>query len=350
VLPLSEVGRRGPGPDGPGPDLAFSSTHRNVARTIRRIVVRNMTKGGDCSHGRFSEHPVTLFEVCCSTHSSFAKAVLKAGGAAIRVTWPPVDRIPEHLRRFVHHPLPSRAIQEVFLRRYRRVAPSSDHMNNRDRSWAINVDWPIHQRRLLQHVLAFRPARGTVSVVLHTSPKCNMFSCAQMLNVTTGRYNQHNHKVAMARLRFMRRLHAAWRRRRRLARIRGISLHEQPPKAKVDLRAASTSKGKLWPWAIGKRTRRSTVNGCVLGVKGETGLPLYKGWTFECDAPHVHRALRGFACSHDHVHERTILNDGLKAGDSPARIPRRQLMDVGALERYPNSLGSLLAGACGLQQ
>ena len=72
-----------------GPGMAVGVGKRHVARTINRIIGRNLTDAGSTKNAQRRITPVTLLEVCCSTRSSFAKSVLLHGGAAIRVTWPP---------------------------------------------------------------------------------------------------------------------------------------------------------------------------------------------------------------------------------------------------------------------
>ena len=257
------------------------------------------------------------------------------------------DKIPKALRRFIFDQLPTESIQQRFLGRVTLIAPTVAAVHTRKRMWFLNVDWPVHRRRLLQQVETMRPARGTSSMVVHTSPRCNMFSSAQGRNAAFGRYMEEHHRIAMSRLRFMRRLHAAWRRRRRRDGVRGMSLHEQPPGAKVDFHGDGRN-GVLWPWAIGRRARRSSVNGCMLGIKNQNNVPIFKGWTFECDAPCFHCALRGFACSRDHLHACTPLSNGFRRDGTAGQVSRQSRIRYRVLECYPNSLGVLLTQACGL--
>jgi hypothetical protein len=101
-----------------------------------------------------------------------------------------------------------------------------------------------------------------------------------------------------------------------------------------------------WPWAVGQHCPRSTVNACMVGLKGKCGKPVYKGWTFETNEPVLHRALRGFSCTRDHVHAKTKL----AVRTSSARTSRPlKITQLKALEKYPNALASLLTFSCGLQ-
>ena len=127
--------------------------------------------------------------------------------------------------------------------------------------------------------------------------------------------------------------------------MRGMSLHEQPPGAKVDFHGDGRN-GALWPWAIGRHARRSSVNGCMLGIVDPDNVPIFKGWTFECDAECFHCALRGFACSRDHLHACTPLNNGFRRDGTAGQVSRQSGISYRMLECYPNPLGVLLTHAC----
>ena len=139
-----------------------------------------------------------------------------------------------------------------------------------------------------------------------------------------------------------RKLHKAWRCRRRTARIRGLSLHEQPPQASTDLlkRYVETED---FPWAVGRGSFRQTVHGCMCGVRCGLGLPIYKGWRFESDCRLTIRAMNGHECTRDHPHHVTSLN--YRSVSATPCCDAANVLRVGELEDYPPYLGSLLMAA-----
>ena len=177
-----------------------------------------------------------------------------------------------------------------------------------------------------------------------------MFSSTQAINVSKGCYNMPEYRRAVSRLAFVRRLHASWHRPLVGKRLRRISLHEQPPGARIDWgwqkkrRNRRYKRGSRWPWAVGPHCRRSTVNGCMVGVKGRCNKPVFKGWTFESDADTVHKALQGFSCSRDHEHAITRLSQRNRPTQGRAG---REITYIKRLEKYPQALGALLACSCG---
>ena len=333
----------------PGPWLSF--VHRgNVCRTMRRIVIANMVG----RYGRIEAatipwvcKPVTLIEVCCSATSAFSRSVMRSGGAAIRVTWPPPVDVAEHAQwahPYMNRRRPSKRIQQRILARFCRFRlPSTKEEHHRKRTWYLNVDWPVHQAALCRRIRLIAPVTPTEIAVLHTSPECRMFSPVQSLNRYLGRFDMAGHRHALTRLAFMKRLHISWREPLAHRRMTRLGLHEQPPGCRVD-RCQKVRSSNPWPWAIGPKCRRTTINACMVGVKGANGNPVFKGWTFESDSPLFHQALQGLSCSGDHEHAPTSLANGFNA----PRVPNNQVASIKALEKYPHAVGVLLAAACGL--
>jgi hypothetical protein len=236
-----------------GVRLGDSHKTRSVARDVRRILLKNMkrTNVPPARPAQWQCKPITLIEVCCSRASKFALSVVRHGGAAIRVTWPPSGScVRKWHQRWVNEWRPTEDIQRRFLKKSGiENGPNGWSTKNsdleegpagpytrcwRNRTWHLNIDWPVHQRALLERVQKISAVPPSKVAVLHTSPECRMFSSAQFINVAKGCYSSTDHQRAMARLAYIRQLHAAWLRCRRRKRGRKISLHEQPPKARVD--------------------------------------------------------------------------------------------------------------------
>ena len=333
-----------------------------MAKSVRSIVLKNMKRSNNTKRSyRWECKPITLIEVCCSRTSKFARSVQRLGGAAIRVTWPPCsDRAKDWQRRWINEWRPKEDIQRRFLKASgiergptgwsTRDCPYSGCW--RHRTWFLNIDWPVHKRALLERIQKISAVPPSTVAVLHTSPECRMFSCTQAINVARGCYSTTDHRRAMARLAYIRKLHAVWQLPRPRKRGRRISLHEQPPAARVDWgrkkksRAARRGVVDPWPWAVGQHCPRSNVNACMVGVRGKCGRPVYKGWTFECNEPLFHRALHGFSCSRNHVHAKTKL---AVSKSSVRTSSSSKITQLKTLENYPNALATLLTLSCGLR-
>ena len=213
----------------------------------------------------------------------------------------------------------------------------------RRRVWYLNIDWQMHRQALLDEMSRIAPAPGTTSVAVHTSPECRMTSTCQRIGIARGCFNHIDHATAMQRLRFMRTLHAAWRRRRAMTGTRGASMHEQPPCATCDHFKKYNEKTD-WPWAVALTCPRVTVNACMVGLLSEAGLPIYKGWRFESDSHNILLALKDFRCSRDHQHAVSKLNCRDLGTKRRAR-KECPVINIKPLEKYPLALGSLLANA-----
>jgi hypothetical protein len=177
------------------------------------------------------------------------------------------------------------------------------------------------------------PVPSTTHAVLMTSPECRMFSSTQRINVARGFYSFSDYNIAVARIRFMRRLHASWRKAAREDQLPRMSIHEQPPGARMDL-PLKKKQANAWPWAVGRTCLRATVNGCMIGMTGRSSKRLFKGYTFETDSQHTRHALTGFRCSRRHDHDTTTLRPS-------------GLTSIKQHENYPNSMAALLTHACG---
>ena len=234
-------------------------------------------------------------------------------------------------------PVPTRAEQTALLRTTPKLKAGQ-----RPQTWFLNVDWPVHQQALLEEVKKLRPAPRTKKAVLHSSPMCKMFVPPQRIQHAMRTFKQEEHQIALGRLRLFRKLHKAWRCRRRTTKIRGLSLHEQPPQASTDLlkRYVETED---FPWAVGRGSFRQTMHGCMCGVRSDQGLPIYKGWRFESDCRATIHAMNGHECTRDHPHHVTSLN--YRSVSATLCCDVANARNVGELEDYPPYLGSLLMAA-----
>ena len=234
---------------------------RNINRDFRSFVVRNMRRLNPTAKGKWTFKPVTLVEVCCHQQSNFAKSVIKNHGAAVRVTWPPPFAERGHgfkgLQDFRLHPKPSRRIQQMFIDHWSYYNPTVGPQTTRKRLWYLNIDWPVHRTFLQKRIMQVTPAPSTTRAVLMTSPECRMFSSTQRINVAKGFYSLSDYHIAVQRIRFMRRLHASWRRAAREDQLPRISIHEQPPGARMDV---PLKKKKCSCLAMGRWPQRPTCH------------------------------------------------------------------------------------------
>ena len=273
---------------------------------------------------------MTLYEICCARDSKTARCVTRDGGAAVRVTWPP--QIYYTALRNSTDRVPSRAVQLSVLRLPTPVAGKTVR-------WYLNIDWPAHRSVLLQHLRTVRPAPGTHRVVLLTSPECRMFAQPQRLQHAMGNFDWEAHAVAVKRLRYIRRLQQAFRSWRRIAPIDGLGIHEQPPCASQDLQKKYVESDDF-PWAIGRKSSRRAIHGCMCGRTAANGLLVYKGWRFEVDTEEAAAALDNHRCDGTHEHATTTVR--LK---NAAHLKRNRTLRTSELETYPPYLGSLLTSA-----
>ena len=151
------------------------------------------------------------------------------------------------------------------------------------------------------------------------------------------------HSAAMQRLRFLRRLHRTWRQRRQRSTVAGLAIHEQPPCSSQNL-LKKYDEPRDFPWAIGVRSMRRTVHGCMCGAVDGCGTPVFKGWRFETDCPFFAEALSGHSCGRTHVHARTSMNNRA----TPRRGESSRLQKVSVYEVYPPYLGALMTCAAGV--
>ncbi len=302
---------------------------RHVKRSAYTVVKRavrvwksqqdsRVTKAGPRASCTFDR--VTLYEVCCSSNSATSRKVTQSGGAAVRVLWPPTY-VPQFARHLKRDP-PSRNVQASLLPQLRQPVAEQ-----KPEKWFLNMDWPVHQMVLLKKIQTVRPAPGTTKVVLLTSPQCRMFATLQRIQHAKGVFDWEAHGVAMRRLRFMRRLHRAWTKRRRDAAIRGAAIHEQPPQSSQNL-LKKYEEPKDFPWAIGRNSLRRTVNGCMCGTTSASGLPVFKGWRFEVASPMMAAALSNHQCDRSHKHAPTSMNYRAQSGTGNQSLLRVSNFEV----------------------
>ena len=168
-----------------------------------------------------------------------------------------------------------------------------------------------------------------------------MFAQPQRLQHAMGNFDWEAHAVAVKRLRYIRRLQQAFRSWRRIAPIDGLGIHEQPPCASQDLQKKYVESDDF-PWAIGRKSTRRTIHGCMCGRTAANGLLVYKGWRFEVDTEEAAAALDNHRCDGTHEHATTTMNHRPDAA-RPER--NRTWLQLSRLETYPPYLGSLLTSA-----
>ncbi len=278
---------------------------------------------------------ITLVEIWCSTGSSFAKAVAQMGGAALRVCWPPPRPGRKKARRGRKAAVGRPLDQET---------PPSEapklKAGSKPKVWFLNLDWESHRAALLAFLRVLKPAPRTRSLHIHTSPPCHMFANPQRLNIGRGIFNWDNHATALVRLRFARSIHRILRGRRKALTCTCVSSHEQSLRSSVDL-VKDYDPDSDFPWAVGKRMRRVPVNGCMVGRVSDAGLPVYKGWDFECDSVTFLKGLKSFHCAGGHQHHPTIWSREERE-DPQSALPQ---LSTRSLENYTPYLGCLLAAS-----
>ena len=326
-------------------------THRNAARTAKARVRQNVLealKSGTARQrkcaariARAKVPALTCIEVCVSPSSVYARQVHRNGGAAMRVLWPP----PRHQREPLRRTAEAAGLLEANRRQRPGKAPKLQP-RKRIGHWHLNMDWESHQKALLKYLRKLEPAKGTAGVAFHTSPMCRMFCHVQRLARATGNFDADGHAVAVERLRCMRACQRTIRDAAKRKKFICVRSHEQPPMATVDFDKAYDPQ-QDWPYAIGSQAPRQLVNGCMVGARSGS-LPVWKGWTFECDHEVFAAALGGFKCDRQHQHAVSTLNTKrrrIAVAGAKSRSAATRLFKIGDFEKYPLLLGCLLEHA-----
>ena len=143
----------------------------------------------------------TTVEVWAGTRSTFTRESYELGNAAVRVVAPSA-----HMRA-----RPGGAPWNLEL--------------GRAYTWPLDLQKPAHAKKLMEYVRKVKPAPGSNSMHLHTSPPCGTFSPVQRIVKGRGGKPRTPWPIALQRLEFARRLHRAWSRRASPGRL--SSSHEQ---------------------------------------------------------------------------------------------------------------------------
>ena len=328
-----------------------TTTHRNTARNAKAHVRQNVLealKSGTAHQrkcaariARCKVPPLTCIEVCVSSGSRYARQVKRNGGAALRVLWPPPTRQGRKRR------MTSEAAERLEAdRRQNPRKPPKLLCRNRIANWYLNMDWESHQKAFRKYLRTLEPAKGTAGLAFHTSPMCRMFCAPQRLAFATGSFDRDAHAIALQRLRCMRAYQRTILDRAKRKKFTCVRSHEQPPMASVDFDKAYEPQGD-WPYAISSQAPRQSINGCMVGARSAS-LPVWKGWTFECDHEVFAAALGRFKCDRQHLHARSTLNPKahrMKSASAKSSSGPKRRFNVGEFEEYPLFLGSLLAFA-----
>ena len=340
------------------PELANAAVkHRNCARTAVTQVRMNVWKA--LQSGTARERAVwaridrlgipklTCIEVCCGSNSWLASHINRSGGHSMRILWPPPCNKGRHgdPRRMSAE---QKARTEARRRAKPRKPPPLHSKGRRPRNWYLNMQWETHQKAFLHYCRKLKPVKGTAGLLFHTSPMCRMFAAPQRLAHSKGNFNNEEHEIALQTLGAIRKAHRAVRNASKRFRYVLVPTHEQPPAATVDVTKPYDRQAD-WPWAIAPGTQRTTVNGCMVGVRSG-GLPVFKGWVFECPHTIFASALGTFMCDRTHEHAQSKLNTKRKhtpAAHGHARAAAEPGFSVKDFEQYPGLLAMLLEQAAG---
>ena len=181
-------------------------------------------------------------------------------------------------------------------------------------TWPLDVQNPVHFKKLLEYVKQVEPARGSKSMHLHTSPPCSTFSKVQRIVRGKGGKPRTPRPIALQRLASARRLHRAWS--RRTFSVQSSRSHEQSEGCTTHPRLRKRGP-EDFPWALGPKSSRVNVYGCAAGlVDPDSNLAIRKPWTFESDHEPLLATLRLFSrCSGGHEHcSATHNNNDLSLG------------------------------------
>ena len=185
-------------------------------------------------------------------------------------------------------------------------------------TWRLALTRPEDQVALLAFCKARRPR------FLMTSPPCKYFS---VLSNSMGRGIRRKsppgvdrkwragYAEAQTLLQVCKQAHAIQ------AALKGVSVHEQPPRAKMYKAPPVAREPKHamgfpeWPSALDAKRecyRKMTVNGCQVGLKHpKLKMPMKKGWEFEIAGPEsgaLASALCDLRCKNKCSHATTIDN------------------------------------------
>ena len=143
----------------------------------------------------------TTIEVWAGTRSTLTRESYELGNAAVRVVAP-----------------------SAHMRARPGCAPWNLRLG-RTYTWPLDLEKPAHAKKLMEYIREVKPAPGSKSMHLHTSPPCSTFSPVQRIVKGKGGKPRTPWPIALQRLKFARRLHRAWSRRAFPGRV--TSSHEQ---------------------------------------------------------------------------------------------------------------------------